>query len=376
MTGPTSLGYKESLNLGVRMKIPDRYWETEIDELLQQIETSISGLSETEAKKRISVFGHNILKKKKKKTRLSLFFDQLKSPIILILIFASIVSAILKDFTDTAIILAIIILSGFLSFIQEYSATNAVERLLQTVKTKVTLFRDGKKKEVLIDEIVPGDIVLLSAGDIIPADGVILEAKDFFVNEAILTGETFPVEKGLDNNRVFMGTNVESGIATVVVVKTGSDTEIGKIANRLTLRPPETDFERGVRRFGYLLMEVTLILILIVFAVNVYFHHPVIEALLFSLALAVGLQPQLLPAIISVNLSKGSQSMSKKGVIVKKLASIENFGTMDVLCTDKTGTLTEGKVYLHEYIDIRQNKDKKRQKKDKKKTKRLSFMHS
>lgn len=341
------------------MKIQDRYWETEINELLQQIETSISGLSEAEAEKRISVFGHNILKKKKKKTRLSLFFDQFKSPIIVILIFASIVSAILKDFTDTAIILAIITVSGFLSFIQEYSATNAVERLLQTVKTKVTLFRDGKKKEVFIDEIVPGDIVLLSAGDIIPADGVILEAKDFFVNEAILTGETFPVEKGLGNNRVFMGTNVESGIATVVVVKTGSDTEIGKIADRLTLRPPETDFERGVRRFGYLLMEVTLILILIVFAVNVYFHHPVIEALLFSLALAVGLTPQLLPAIISVNLSKGSQSMSKKGVIVKRLASIENFGTMDVLCTDKTGTLTEGKVYLHEYIDIRQNKSKK-----------------
>lgn len=341
------------------MKIPDKYWEIDIGELLQNLETSRSGLSETEAEERISVFGHNILKKKKKKTRLSLFFDQFKSPIILILIFASIISAILKDFTDTAIILAIIIASGFLSFIQEYSATNAVEKLLQTVKTKATLFRDGKKKEVFIDEIVPGDIVLLSAGDIIPADCLILEAKDFFVNEAILTGETFPVEKGLGNNRVFMGTNVESGIATVVVVKTGSDTEIGRIADRLILKAPETDFERGVRHFGYLLMEVTLILILIVFAVNVYFHHPVIEALLFSLALAVGLTPQLLPAIISVNLSKGSQSMSKKGVIVKRLASIENFGTMDILCTDKTGTLTEGKVYLHEYIDIKQNRDKK-----------------
>ncbi|ROL56127.1 magnesium-translocating P-type ATPase [Bacteroidetes/Chlorobi group bacterium Naka2016] len=341
------------------MKIPEKYWETEIDELLQQLETSITGLSEAEAKKRLSIFGHNVLKKKKKKTRLSLFFDQFKSPIILILIFASVVSAILRDFTDTAIILAIIIVSGFLSFIQEYSATNAVERLLQKVKTKATLFREGKKKEVFIDEIVPGDIVLLSAGDIIPADGVTLEAKDFFVNEAILTGETFPVEKALGNNRVFMGTNVESGMATVVVVKTGSDTEIGKIADRLILRSPETDFERGVRRFGYLLMEVTLILILIVFAVNVYFHHPVIEALLFSLALAVGLTPQLLPAIISVNLSKGSQSMSKKGVIVKRLACIENFGTMDVLCTDKTGTLTEGKVYLHDYFDIKQNKVKK-----------------
>jgi Mg2+-importing ATPase len=351
------------------MKIPDKYWETEIDELLQQLETSLSGLSETEAEKRISVFGHNILKKKKKKTKLSLFLNQFKSPIILILIFASIVSAVLKDFTDTAIILVIIIMSGFLSFIQEYSATNAVEKLLQTVKTKVTLLRDGKKKEVFMDEIVPGDIVLLSAGDIIPADCVILEAKDFFVNEAILTGETFPVEKTSKispqgqsptqrNNCVFMGTNVESGVATIVVVKTGSDTEIGKIAGRLILKASETDFERGVRRFGYLLMEVTLILILIVFAVNVYFHHPVIEALLFSLALAVGLTPQLLPAIISVNLSKGSQAMSKRGVIVKRLASIENFGTMNILCTDKTGTLTEGIVHLNEYLDINEKRNK------------------
>ena len=349
------------------MRIPDKYWETEIDELLQQLETSYSGLSEDEAKRRLSVFGHNILKKKKKKTRLSLFLNQFKSPIILILIFASIVSAILKDFTDTAIIFAIIVASDFLSFIQEYSATNAVEKLLQTVKTKAMLFREGKKKEIFMDEIVPGDIVLLSAGDIVPADCVILEAKDFFVNEAILTGETFPVEKGLKsstlghpltqrNNCVFMGTNVESGTAATVVVKTGSDTEIGKIADRLALKVPETDFERGVRRFGYLLMEVTLILILIVFAVNVYFHHPVIEALMFSLALAVGLTPQLLPAIISVNLSKGSQAMSKKGVIVKRLASIENFGTMDILCTDKTGTLTEGKVYLHKYLDINGNR--------------------
>jgi Mg2+-importing ATPase len=351
------------------LKIPEKYWETETEDLLQQLETSSSGLSEGEAEKRLSDFGHNILRKKKKKTRLFLFLSQFKSPIILILIFASIVSAVLRDFTNTAIILAIIILSGFLSFIQEYSATNAVEKLLQVVKTKVTSLRDGKRKEIFIDEIVPGDIVLFSAGDIIPADSVILEAKDFFVNEAILTGETFPVEKGLKisqghslsqrSNCVFRGTNVESGVATAVVVKTGRYTEIGKIADRLILKAPETDFERGVRRFGYLLMEVTLILVLIVFAINVYFHHPVIETLMFSLALAVGLTPQLLPAIISVNLSKGSQAMSKKGIIVKRLASIENFGTMDILCTDKTGTLTEGTVYLHEYLDINEKKDRK-----------------
>jgi Mg2+-importing ATPase len=343
------------------MTIPDRYWELEIEVLLRQLETSSSGLSETNAKKRLSIYGHNLLKKKKKQTPLSLFINQFKSPIIIILIFASIVSAILKDFTDTAIILAIIFLSSFLSFVQEYRATNAVERLIQTVRTKTTVKRDGKKTDVFIDEIVPGDIIFLSAGDIIPADCIILEAKDFFVNEALLTGETFPVEKGLGmrNNCIFMGTNVESGLAIAVVVKTGSYTEIGKIVDRLILKAPETDFERGVRRFGFLLMEVTLILVLIVFSINVYFRHPVIEALTFSLALAVGLTPQLLPAIISVNLSRGSQAMSRKGVIVKRLASIENFGTMDTLCTDKTGTLTEGTVYLHEHLDINEKKDRK-----------------
>ncbi len=352
------------------MKIPEKYWETETGDLLQRLETSLSGLTEIEVETRLSEFGHNILRKKKKLTRLSLFLNQFKSPIILILIFASIVSAIVKDFTNTTIILAIITLSGFLSFLQEYSATNAAEKLLQTVKTRVTALRDGKKKEVFIDEIVPGDIVFLSAGSMIPADCVLMETRDFFVNEAILTGETFPVEKNSKfssqghsltqrNNCVFMGTNVQSGVATAVAVKTGSHTEIGKIADRLTLKAPETDFERGVRRFGYLLMEVTLILVLVVFAINVYFHHPVIETLMFSLALAVGLTPQLLPAIIGVNLSKGSQAMSKKGVIVKRLSSIENFGTMDIFCTDKTGTLTEGTVHLHKCLNLKENKDRK-----------------
>ncbi|MBI3353703.1 MAG: magnesium-translocating P-type ATPase [Nitrospirae bacterium] len=352
------------------MNIPERYWEIKTEDLFKLLETSFSGLSQAEAENRLTIFGHNILKKKRKKSALSLFISQFKSPIILILIFASAVSAVARDFTDTAIILAIIVISGFLSFIQEHSATNAVEKLLQTVKTKTMVSRGGKKKEVFTDEIVPGDIVFLSAGSLIPADCALIEEKDLFVNEAMLTGETFPVEKGIQSspqghslaqrtNCVFMGTTVESGTAAAVAVKTGVNTEIGKIADRLILKSPETDFERGVRRFGYLLMEVTLILVLIVFAINVYFHHPVIETLMFSLALAVGLTPQLLPAIISVNLSKGSQAMSKKGVIVKRLASIENFGTMDILCTDKTGTLTEGKVYLHEYLDIKQNKDKK-----------------
>jgi Mg2+-importing ATPase len=205
--------------------------------------------------------------------------------------------------------------------------------------------------------------VLLSAGSLVPADGVLLEARDFYVSQAVLTGETFPVDKkvgpvfaeaGLTErtNCVFMGTNVRSGSARALIVQTGTSTAFGQIAERLTLRPPETEFERGIRHFGYLLTEVMLVLVLIVFAVNVFFHKPVLDSLLFSVALAVGLTPQLLPAIVSINLSKGSQRMAAGGVLVRRLESIENFGSMDVLCTDKTGTLTEGVVRLDGALNV------------------------
>ena len=210
---------------------------------------------------------------------------------------------------------------------------------------------------------MPGDVVLLSAGSLIPADGVVIEANDFFVNQAVLTGETFPVEKtpgvspqtaGLAErtNVVFMGTNVRSGSAKVLIVQTGPATAFGQIAGRLTLRPPETEFERGIRKLGYLLTEVMLILVFGIFFLNVLMQKPVLDSLLFSIALAVGLTPQLLPAIININLSKGSQEMAKRGVIVRRLESIENFGSMDMLCTDKTGTLTQGVVQLDGALDV------------------------
>lgn len=359
-----------ALKRGKGLKIPEKYWEIKPEALLTALGSRPEGLTEKEAQRRLKKFGPNLLKKKKKVSRFSILLSQFKNPIILILIFAVIISAVVGDFVEGAIILAIIGLSGFLSFIQEYNAANAVEKLLEVVKTRVSVIRDGRRKDVLQEEIVPGDIISLSAGSRIPADCVILEAKDFFVSEAILTGETFPVEKapGVSkeaaqitqrNNCVFMGTNVMSGTAAVAAVLTGGKTELGKVAGRLTGRAEETDFEKGIRHFGYFLLEVTLMLVIIVFAVNVYFENPVIDALMFSLALAVGLTPQLLPAIISVNLAKGSQEMSKKDVIVKRLASIENFGTMDVLCTDKTGTLTEGTVYLHDFTGMKDGKDKK-----------------
>jgi Mg2+-importing ATPase len=235
--------------------------------------------------------------------------------------------------------------------------------LLEIVQIKATVVRNGDSKEVPVEEVVPGDIVVVKAGDAVPGDCLLLESRDLFVNEAALTGETYPVEKSIGilppetplsqrTNSLFMGAHVVSGSARAVVVRTGRETEFGKVSERLKLRPPETEFERGVRRFGYLLMEVTLVLVIAVFAINVYFARPVLESFLFALALAVGLTPQLLPAIISINLAHGAKRMALHKVIVKRLASIENFGSMNVLSSDKTGTLTEGVVKLQSALDV------------------------
>ncbi len=225
------------------------------------------------------------------------------------------------------------------------------------------MVRNGDSKEVPIEEVVPGDIVFIEASDVIPGDCLLLESKDLFVDEAALTGGTFPVEKSIGllppetplsqrTNSLFMGTHVVSGSARAVVVRTGKETEFGKVSERLKLRPPETEFEHGVRRFGYLLMEITLVLVIAILAINVYFARPVIDSFLFALALAVGLTPQLLPAIISINLAHGAKRMALNKVIVKRLASIENFGSMNVLCSDKTGTLTEGVVKLQSALNV------------------------
>jgi Mg2+-importing ATPase len=329
---------------------------------LAALDTRPEGLTSEEARARLARFGANSLADRKRVGWPLLFLRQFKSPIVLILLFATLVSAVLQDWADAAIILVIVISSAALSFAQEYRAGNATEKLRSQVRVKATVLRDGALQAVPAEEVVPGDIVLLSAGSLVPADGVVLEARDFFVNQAALTGETFPVEKKPGSapasaslaertNCVFMGTNVRSGTARAVIVQTGKATAFGQISQRLQLRPPETEFERGIRRLGYLLSEVTLVLVLAVFATNVFFHKPVVDSLLFSLALAVGLTPQLLPAIININLARGSQRMAGAGVIVRRLASIENFGSMDVLCTDKTGTLTEGVVRLDGALD-------------------------
>jgi Mg2+-importing ATPase len=341
----------------------ETYWSHTVAEVNQGLHSTVDGLSSEMANARLVDYGSNVLQGKVKVTGLGLFLNQFKSPIVLILISATLISAFLQDWADAIIILLIVMGSALLSFFQEYNANNAAEKLREQVSFKTDVLRDGKSASIPTEEIVPGDVVLLSAGSLIPADGLVIEARDFFVNQAVLTGETFPVEKmpgivsesaGLAErtNVVFMGTNVRSGNAKVLIVQTGLQTAFGQIANRLTLRPPETEFERGIRKLGYLLTEVMFVLVLGIFFFNVLLKKPVLDSLLFSIALAVGLTPQLLPAIININLSKGSQEMGKHGVIIRRLESIENFGSMDTLCTDKTGTLTQGVVQLDGALDV------------------------
>ena len=340
-----------------------QFWSVPSLELLQQLQTTAQGLMSDEVQQRLLRYGSNLLKPKKKSDALTLLLAQFKSPIILILIFAAGLSFFLHNPIDAVIILVIVLVSGFLGFWQERGAVNAVEKLYAIVQIKTTVVRDGDSKEVPIEEVVPGDIVFIKASDVIPGDCLLLESKDLFVDEAALTGETYPVEKSIGTlpsetplsqrtNSLFMGTHVVSGSARAVVIRTGKETEFGKVSERLKLRPPETEFERGVRRFGYLLMEITLVLVIAIFAINVYFARPVLESFLFALALAVGLTPTLLPAIISINLAHGAKRMALNKVIVKRLASIENFGSMNVLCSDKTGTLTEGMVKLHSALSV------------------------
>jgi Mg2+-importing ATPase len=286
-----------------------------------------------------------------------LLLGQFRSPVTLLLIATAVLSLSLGGRTDASIILVIVLLSAAIGFRQEYRAAGAVAALLKRVSSRATVVRGGERHVVPVGEIVPCDVVLLTAGTVIPGDGVVTEANGLFVDEAALTGETFPAEKqpapvspGVTSgpepreSRVFLGTHVVSGSGAAVIAAVGRETEFGRIGERLRLRPPETAFERGLRRFGTFLVEVTLLLVLAIFAVNAYLGRSVLESLLFALALAVGLTPQLLPAVIGVTLAAGARRMADRGVIVKRLSAIEDFGGMTVLCTDKTGTLTEGQV--------------------------------
>jgi Mg2+-importing ATPase len=255
-------------------------------------------------------------------------------------------------------------MSVTLDFVQEHRAGQAAERLRRSVALRVSALRDGRAREVPAEQVVPGDVVLLAAGDLVPADGRVLEARDLFVNQALLTGEPYPVEKhpgdltqpaGLDGaaNAVYAGTSVISGSAQVVVCRTGVATVLGEISESLAARTPPTAFERGTRQFGLLVMRLTLLLVLFVLLVNALFHRPLVESFLFAVALAVGLTPEMLPMVVSVTLARGALRMARRRVVVKRLAAIQDLGSMDVLCTDKTGTLTEARIRLERHIDCR-----------------------
>lgn len=343
-------------------KIEDKFWSLATNEIFDTLQTGSNGLSSGEALSRLEIYGPNIIDSNNKTSTFRLLLSQFKNSIILLLIFATGLSLFLGNFNDAIIIFIIIFISTILGFLQERRASNIIKKLLEMVQLKTSVIRNGNRLSISTTQIVPGDLVVLNAGSGIPADCIIVESKDLFVNESTLTGESYPVEKSQQilpletplherTNCIFMDTHIVSGIVKAVVVNTGKRSEIGKLSQHIKTMPPETEFEQGVRKFSFLLVEVTIILVSFIFLINVYFERPVLDSFLFALALSIGLTPQLLPAIISINLSHGAKRMALKKVIVKKLASIENLGSMNILCSDKTGTLTEGNIKLKFALD-------------------------
>ncbi len=335
-------------------------------EVLAALGTTRQGLTSPEASVRLVKFGPNDVARIRQRPIILQFLDHFKNFLVIILLLAAVISAFTGGVISAVIIIIIVLISVTLDFFQEYKAGHAADLLRQKIITKATVLRDGKEQELPIFELVPGDIISLSAGDIVPADARMLTGRDLFVNQSALTGEPYPVEKiptlsdpakalSEAENYIFLGTSVVSGTATAVVTKTGPDTEFGSVAKTLVARPPETEFERGLKHFSYLMTQFIFALVVFVFFVNALFKHDVLDSLLFSVALAVGMVPELLPMILSLNLSKGAISMSEKGAIVKHPASIQNFGSMDILCTDKTGTLTENQIALVHHLDTEGN---------------------
>jgi len=344
--------------------MPDlsRYWSVDSGKLYSDLKSGPSGLAPEEAALRLRQVGKNSLTATGRSGALRLLSRQFESPLVLILIFAALVSLVVREWTEAIVILLLVLGSTMLGFYQEYRASKAMKRLREQLARKVDVIRGGQHDTVDAREIVPGDVISLSAGDLIPADGIILDARDFLVTQAALTGESFPVEKTVHpspentpladrKNAVFMGTSVRSGSSMALIVKTGKSTEFGRIAEHLDEDEPETEFAHGLRKFGLLLSRVMMIIVIFVLTANLMMDRSVIDSLLFSVALAVGLTPEPLPAIVSVTLSAGAKRMAAEGVLVRRLEAIENLGSADILCTDKTGTLTRGLVELGAAVD-------------------------
>ena len=338
-------------------------WNLPLGELLHDTVATPDGLSDQEAKRRLAVYGPNNAMVRRRRRLWRQILDRLANPLILILLFASGLSAWTGEVTSFVIIVVIILLSVTLDVVQQRRAETTVDALRRSVGLKAQVLRNGVCREVPLDQLVPGDVVNLIAGDIVPGDSRLLSARDCFVNQAMLTGEAYPVKKQAGDlaapadeasgasNFLFMGTSVVSGTARAVVCRTGRTTELGGLAEGLAAERPTDAFAQGIRRFGFLMLRLTVFLVLFVMATNVVFHRPWLESLLFALALAVGLTPELLPMVVTVTLANGASRLARSRVIVKRLAAIHDLGAMDVLCTDKTGTLTESRISVAGHVD-------------------------
>jgi len=335
-----------------------------LQKLFEQLDSSEKGLTGTEASKRLDKYGPNDTTGLKRTSPVIQFLRLFLNPLVAILLVASVVSAVLGDRVNASIIMVIILLSNILNFVQTSRSQNTVEKLRADVAPTASVLRDGTWLELPRREVVPGDIVRLVAGDLVPADARLVKATDLHVQQAALTGESLPVEKSADDggdatesfadahNCVFLGTSVVSGLGTALITATGRNTAFGDIAVRLASRAPETEFERGIKGFGMLMMETLFFLVLFIVLVGLIGHHPPFETVLFAISLAVGLTPEFLPMITTVTLGQGALRMAKQKVIVKHLESIQNFGSIDTLCCDKTGTLTSGETRLEGYPDL------------------------
>lgn len=339
------------------------YWSLAAEAVVSALGSGEVGLSADEARRRLAANGPNSLPVHRGARGLRLFIAQFTSPIVLILIGATVVSLLLGDVIDALIILGIIAASGTLGFWQEHSAGRAVDALTSQVQPTTHVLRDGRDTEIPSDQLVVGDVVLLTPGSVVPADCRVLTSTGLLLDESVLTGESYPVAKNGEAvaqdaplsaraSAVFMGTHVLTGTGSALVVRTATASEFGRLSAELRGRDVTTSFERGATSFGMMLVRAMTVLVAAVLLINLVLHRPLLDALLFSLALAVGLTPQLLPAIVAVSLSKGAQMMAAEKVIVRRLDAIEDFGSMTVLCTDKTGTLTEGSVRLDAALDL------------------------
>jgi len=334
------------------------------DTVLKQLNSRLDGLSEAEAESRLKQVGANEIARQKRQSGLMRLLSNIKNPLVLLLVALGILSFLTGDHRATVVIFVMVVLGVVLRFFQELRADNAAAKLQAMVGNTATSVRDGKDQEVPLKMLVPGDIIRLAAGDMVPADARVLSAKDLFLNQAALTGEALPVEKKavppaadtqnpLDlSNLCFLGSNVESGSATAVVIHTGNHTYFGSLAAGIVGQRQSTSFDLGINKFTWLMIRFIAVMVPAVFLINGFFRHNWLDAFLFAMAVAVGLTPEMLPMIVTVNLSKGALAMARKKVIVKRLNAIQNFGAMDVLCTDKTGTLTQGKIVLEKHLDI------------------------